>query len=150
MKKYILSIVMLASTTTLYATKDISPRVNFVKQSLDNKLLKIEEYAKVGKAKKFPYCCASTDSSLLKYTFPNAPQELKEYYDNAKNICYGRLHILALENKLNTDEKTDCKKIEVTLQINHIKSYLKKSKDMIIWEDFMKKYKDACPDNLNF
>jgi len=138
-------LIMGIAMITLNAT-EIATRVDMMKKNVDNDLKARESY----EAKKFPSTCARLDSSLLKYTFAEAPQELKDYYDKVQNTCYGKLHIMALHNKLQKEGDSVCKSMEVTLQIRHLKSYVEKTNDMQTWDDFMIDYKKTCPNNLNF
>jgi hypothetical protein len=130
-----------------YAT---NPKVAIVKKSVDDNIAKVKSKALEGKIKKFPSICASFDTFLLKYTFPNAPKDIHAYYKNATNKCRGELHTIALHSHLKSNGSNVCRSMEVSLQINHLKSFLKKTKGMNIWNDFMVDYKKTCPKNMNF
>lgn len=145
-----LTLVLLIATSCNYANAEVNPKVEFTKKQVDNTLSKIEKYANEGNKKKFPSTCATLDSSLVKYTFPDAPKEVYDYYEHATEVCRGKYHTIALHNTLKKEGKSVCVSMEVTLQINHLKSHLKKTDDIAIWDAFMIDYKQTCPNNLNF
>lgn len=128
----------------------VDPKIASSKKNADDALAKLKHDALEGKSDDFPRNCAKVDPYLLKYTYPDAPQEVRDYYQNSKHLCYGKLHTLALQEKLKQEGKNVCTKMEVTLQINHIKSYIEKTNDIAIWDKFMLDYKQVCPNNLNF
>lgn len=139
-------IIAFPDTSDLEDKKAIS-----VKTSLDKKFSKIEAYAKSGEADKFPRKCAIAHESLVKYAYPGAPKEIYDYYKNAENTCLGKLHTIALHESIKQNRSNvNCKKIELTLQINHLRTYLQKTNNMQEWDDFMEDYKEVCPNHLNF
>lgn len=139
--------IFLIGGTFLYGN---ASKIESHKKQLDQTLLKIENIAKEGKVKKFPSICAKTDTRVVKYVYKDAPKEIYDYYDHAKNVCRGKLHLLSLQEHLKQEGESVCKKMEVKLQINHIKSFLTKTDDIAIWDKFMLEYKKTCPNNLNF
>jgi hypothetical protein len=148
-------LVMIMGGTTLSAeipntSHIIDPKIASSKKSIDEGLVKMTKYAEEGDAGKFPRKCAFTSTRLIKYTFPDAPKEIHDYYDHAKHLCYGKIHTQALHTKLRKEGKSICKQMETTLQINHITKHIKKTNDMPIWDKFMLEYKETCPNNLNF
>ena len=137
-------------TFNLKNSNQANPKIASSKKSVDATLIKITQYAKNGELKRFPTICAKVDSHLLKYTFPKAPQEVKDYYNNAKNLCRGKLHTQALLATLNNEGVSVCRRMEVKLQTNRIESFINKTNSSKIWNSFMANFKQLCPNNLNF
>ena len=74
---------------------------------------------------------------------------MHDYYNNAKNLCRGKLHVQALHMHLKKEGKSACKSMEVTLQISHIKSYAKKTNHLLFWNNFIQEYNKTCANYNN-
>jgi len=129
--------------------EEVNPKITSTKQYIDKELLKVQKYADEGLSGKFPRKCAPFSSRLVKYTYPDAPKEIYDYYANAENVCYGKLYAMALQAKLKKEGKIVCEAMEVRLQITHIKRHIEKTNDMPTWNSFMDDYKKICPNNSN-
>jgi len=127
----------------------INPKIASTKKSIDDGLLKVQHYAENGDSDRFPATCVFADSHLIKYTYPNAPKEIYDYYANATTLCYGKIHAQALHAKLKKEGNSACRLMEVTLQITHIKKHVEKTNDLPIWNNFMDDYKKICPNHNN-
>ncbi|RLA62530.1 MAG: hypothetical protein DRQ78_07950 [Epsilonproteobacteria bacterium] len=158
MKKSLLHLILLFSLgiTTLYSveenampTKIVDPKIASTKKKMDETLIKIEGYAQEGKSERFPSVCAKTDTRILKYTYPDAPQEIVDYYIYAKHLCYGKLHAQALQSKLKQEGKSVCRSMETRLQITHVKSHTNKTGHSTFWNNFINEYNKTCPNNSN-
>lgn len=144
---HILAGIKLSSSPDAISVKKvIEKKYDAIKHEIDTELAHTTLIDDEGKLKEVDSFCLSLNVIPFKYSQDKkAPQSLKDYANNAISMCKGKLYTSALTKHLATKGKASCSELKNAFTYDFfIKSALRESGDIKMWEKLQKQYKNTC------
>lgn len=145
---HIIASIKLSSAPDEKALKKATKsKYDAIKKEIDDALSDATLISTAGSLKKVHSFCRTLDVIPFKYSQDKeVPQSVKDYANNASDLCEGKLYASALTKHLQTQGNSICKDINIALQDEFfIKAGLRKSGDIKLWEKLQLQYKTTCP-----